>query len=31
LIKNVIQSIDSPEICQKLLVMIDEAKCDKAS
>ncbi len=31
LIKNVIQSIDSPETCQKLLVMIDEAKCDKAS
>lgn len=31
LIKNVIQSIDSPEVCQQLLEMIEEARCDKAS
>lgn len=31
LIKNVIQSIDSPEVCQELLVLIEEAKCDKPS
>lgn len=30
MIKNVIQSIDSPEVCQELLTMIEEAKCSQA-